>query len=114
MVDRLAPSVSDQDGWRGVSDYQILTKSAWKTEGSEALFSRKMRKEPLIQGWGSDRFRSFVTRRPGEALSEVNMRNVGPVGLTSRGRQVTVDGGATLLTTICVSEGVPLTTTLRY
>ena len=37
-----------------------------------------------------------------------------PVGLTSRGHQVTVDGGATLLTTICVSEGVPLTTTLRY
>ena len=36
-----------------------------------------MTKQQLIPGWSSDSFRSFVTRRPGEPISEVNMRNVG-------------------------------------
>ncbi len=35
-----------------------------------------MGKTRLLQSWGSDRFRSFVTERPGEPISEVNMRNV--------------------------------------
>ncbi len=43
----------------------------------ETLFSRKMGKTRLLQSSGSDRFRSFVTRSPGEPISELDMRNVG-------------------------------------
>ena len=65
-------AVSKERCLRG-SDFD---ESTWTTQESKSVFGRKMTRQQLIHGWGSDRFRSFTTGKSEELISEVDMRNV--------------------------------------
>ncbi len=69
-----------------------------------------LRETRLPQNWGGDRFRSSVTRKPGDPLSEVNMKKFDPkevaqTGLPALPRAITSFGAARLEGSIYIYGG---------